>query len=100
MGIMIGLGAPGLGIPIISLESNQIGTKWYAIEFSHIKGRIEIKVDDTIILGVDMNYIIGLAQESIGTLNPEDAATLMDILMKLLNTLKNSFKYMSLYKGT
>ena len=35
--IMIGLGAPGLGIPIIRLESNQIGTKWYAIEFSHIK---------------------------------------------------------------
>ena len=35
--IGIGLGDPRLNIPIISLESNDIGTNFFAIEFSHIK---------------------------------------------------------------
>ena len=47
-----------------------------------------------------MNYIIGLAQESIDALNAEEAATLMDILMKLLDPKNSSFKNISLYRGT
>ena len=47
---------------------------------------MEIKVNDTILLGVDMNSIDALFQESLNNLPAEEAATLMDILMKLLKT--------------
>ena len=59
-----------------------------------------IKVDDIIILGVDMIDIATFAQEQIDDMDASTAATLMDILLKLFNTLKNSFKDISLYRGT
>ena len=65
-----------------------------------MQGRIVIKVDDIILLEVDMYSIATLAQETIDDLDAENAATLMDILLKLFNTLKNSFKDISLYRGT
>ncbi len=117
--IGIGLGDPSFSIPIISLESNEIGTKSYAIEVSHIKvfvffrkmylnsifnllqGRMEIKVDDILILGVDIYSIATLFQEITDNVDAEDAETLKYILMKFLDTIKkSSFKNVSLYRGT
>ena len=60
---------------------------------------MEIKVNDTILLGVDMNSIDALFQESLENLTAEDAAALMDILIKLFKTLVNPFKNVSLYRG-
>ena len=60
---------------------------------------MEIKVNDTILLGVDMNSIDALFQESLNSLPAEEAAALMDILMKLLKTLVTPFKNVSLFRG-
>ena len=52
-----------------------------------------------------MNYLASFVEESlVGTDESDEAAAqaaaLMNTIMKLLNTLKNSFKNMNLYKGS
>lgn len=69
--------------------------------FISLQGRIEIKIDDDILLGMDMNYLARQVEYQIEAV--EDAAlaaALMNTIMNLLNTLKNSFKNMELYKGS
>ena len=61
---------------------------------------MEIKVDDIIIFDVDTYSFASLVRDSINNVGAEDAATLLDILMKLLDPKNSSFKNVSLYRGT
>merc|ERR1712228_148325 len=88
-------------IPIKALELN----KWYNIEVLQIKGRIEINIDDTQVLAVDMNDLASFIEQSLAGTDETDetaaqAASLINTIQKLLGTLKNSFKNMKLYKGS
>ena len=66
-----------------------------------MQGRMEIKVDEILILGVDIYSIATLFQEITDNVDAEDAETLKYILMKFLDTIKkSSFKNVSLYRGT
>ena len=70
------------------------------LDFTLFQGRIEIKIDDNVVFGLDMYYIAELAEQYKGNLTAENAEALMKIILKLLDFLKTNFKTMSLYKGS
>ena len=70
------------------------------LDFTLFQGRIEIKIDDNVVFGLDMYYIAELAEQYKGNLTAENAEALMKFILKLLDFLKTNFKTMSLYKGS
>ena len=55
------------------------------LDFTLFQGRIEIKIDDNVVFGVDMYYIAELAEQYKGNLTAENAEALMKIILKLFN---------------